>query len=128
MRTRNILLFALLGATVVVSILAIAFARTSAGAQRAATPPNILFLLADDWAYPHAGVYGDKVVRTPTFDRVAREGVLFSRAFCVTPSCTPSRAAVLTGQASHRLEESGNLHSILRKKFDTYPDLLEAAG
>jgi len=90
--------------------------------------PNVLFALADDWAWPHAGVYGDKVVQTPTFDRVAKEGVLFSHVFCVAPSCTPSRAAILTGQASHRLEESGNLHSILRKKFDCYPDLLEAVG
>jgi arylsulfatase A-like enzyme len=90
--------------------------------------PNILFCMADDWAWPHAGAYGDKVVRTPTFDRVAREGVLFSHAFSVTPSCTPSRAAVLTGQTTHRLEESGNLWSILRKKYECYPDLLEAAG
>ena len=90
--------------------------------------PNILFAMADDWAWPHAGVYGDKVVQTPTFDRVAKEGVLFSHVFCVAPSRTPSRAAVLTGQYSHRLEESGNLWSILRKKFDTYPDLLETAG
>src|SRR5579871_4474199 len=82
--------------------------------------PNVLFCMADDWAWPHAGVYGDKVVRTPTFDRVAREGILFHYAFCMAPSCTPSRAAVLTGQAPHRLEESGNLWSILRKKFDTY--------
>jgi N-sulfoglucosamine sulfohydrolase len=90
--------------------------------------PNILFAMADDWAYPHAGVYGDRVVRTPTFDRVARDGMLFTHAHCVSPSCTPSRAAVLTGQWIHRLEESGNLHSILQKRFDTYPDLLEAAG
>ena len=45
-----------------------------------ATPkrPKILLAVADDWAWPHAGVAGDKVVRTPTFDRLAREGVLFS--------------------------------------------------
>src|SRR5689334_5304806 len=128
MRTRNILLFALLGATVVVSILAIAFARTSAGAQRAATPPNILFLLADDWAWPHAGVYGDRVVRTPTFDRVAREGALFINAYSAAPSCTPSRAAMLTGRAVHQLEEGGNLWSALPSKFAVYPDLLEKAG
>jgi N-sulfoglucosamine sulfohydrolase len=97
-------------------------------AQAADQRPNILFALADDWAWPHAGVYGDKVVQTPTFDRMAAEGMLFSHAFCVAPSCTPSRAAILTGQASHRLEESGNLWSILRKKYDCYPDLLEAAG
>ncbi len=90
--------------------------------------PDILFALADDWAWPHAGVYGDKVVKTPTFDRVAKEGVLFSHAFSVTPSCTASRAAILTGQTSHRLEESGNLWSTLQKKFECYPDLLETAG
>jgi uncharacterized sulfatase len=97
-------------------------------AEPTARRPNILFALADDWAWPHAGAYGDKVHRTPTFDRVAREGVLFSHAFCVTPSCTASRAAILTGQAAHRLEESGNLWSTLPKKFACYPDLLEEAG
>jgi uncharacterized sulfatase len=105
----------------------------SAGSLRAADTaadkrPSILFAMADDWAWPHAGVYGDKVVKTPTFDRVAREGMLFTHAFCVSPSCTPSRAAVLTGQTIHRLQESGNLWSILRKEYECYPDLLEAAG
>ncbi len=114
----------------ILSLVLATFALLAAGpAARAADPrPNILFALADDWAYPHAGVYGDRVVKTPTFDRMAAEGMLFSHVFCVSPSCTPSRAAMLTGQTIHRLEESGNLHSILRKQFDCYPDLLEAAG
>jgi len=90
--------------------------------------PNILFCLADDWAWPHAGAYGDKVVSTPNFDRVAREGFLFTHAFSAAPSCTPSRGAILTGQAPHRLEEGGNLHSYLAKKFAVYPELLEQAG
>lgn len=90
--------------------------------------PNILFCIADDWSWPHAGAGGDRVARTPNFDRVAREGVLFTHAFCASPSCTPSRAAILTGQAIHRLEESGNLWSTLRARFETYPDLLEKAG
>ncbi len=90
--------------------------------------PNILFAIADDWSWPHAGAYGDKVVKTPTFDRVAREGVLFTNVFCASPSCTPSRGAILTGRPIHQLEEGGNLWSILPKKFATYPDILEAAG
>src|ERR1043166_277708 len=90
--------------------------------------PNLIFAIADDWAWPHAGVYGDKVVKTPAFDRVAKEGVLFSHAFCASPSCTPSRAAILTGQHIHRLEDSGNLWSQLAPKYDTYPDLLEKQG
>lgn len=90
--------------------------------------PNILFVIMDDWSWPHAGAYGDEGVKTPAFDRIAREGVLFSNAYVVAPSCTPSRGAILTGQAIHRLEEGGNLWSILPKKFPVYPDILEGAG
>lgn len=90
--------------------------------------PNVVLVIADDWSFPHAGVYGDKVLETPAFDRIAAEGVLFTRAYCGSPSCTPSRGAILTGQAVHRLENGGNLWSILPKKFAVYPDLLEAVG
>lgn len=90
--------------------------------------PNIVFAIADDWSWPHAGVYGDKVVKTPSFDRLAAEGVLFARAYTAAASCTPSRGAILTGQWPHRLEAGGNLWSHLDKKFACYPDLLEAAG
>ncbi len=103
------------------------FGRRARG-QSAEQRPSILYCLGDDYAWPHAGVYGDKVVRTPGFDRVAREGVLFNRAFCAAPSCTPSRAAMLTGQAPHRLAEGGNLHGFLPARFKVYPDLLEESG
>jgi arylsulfatase A-like enzyme len=93
-----------------------------------ASRPNILFCIADDWSFPHAGAYGDKVVKTPNFDRVAREGALFTHAFCAAPSCTPSRAAILTGQAPHRLREGGNLWGFLPSAFPVYPDLLERVG
>jgi N-sulfoglucosamine sulfohydrolase len=96
--------------------------------QKGDARPNILLAIADDWSFPHAGIYGDKTVATPTFDRLAKEGVLFTHAFCAAPSCTPSRAGLLTGQAIHRLEESGNLWSTLQAKFEVYPDLLEKAG
>ena len=92
------------------------------------TQPNILFAIADDWGFPHAGTYGDPVVKTPTFDRLAREGIVFNQAYISSPSCTPSRAAVLTGQWHWRLEESANLWSTLQTKFPVYPDLLEEAG
>src|ERR671924_5272 len=90
--------------------------------------PNILLAIADDWSFPHAGAYGDRTVSTPNFDRVAREGARFTHAFVAAPSCTPSRAALLTGQAVHRLEEGANLHGFLPKSYAVYPDLLEAAG
>lgn len=90
--------------------------------------PNILFCLADDWSWPHAGVGGDKIVKTPTFDRVAREGVLFRNVFVTAPSCTPSRGSIVTGQWHWRLENGANLWSTLPARFEVYPDLLEKAG
>ena len=58
--------------------------------QFKATPrPNILFAIADDWGFGHAGAYGCKWVKTPAFDRVAREGILFTRAFTPNAKCAP---------------------------------------
>ena len=90
--------------------------------------PIILFCIADDWSFPHAGALGDKVVRTPNIDRLAREGMIFTNAFCAAPSCTPSRAAMLTGRYPHELEQGGNLWSFLPAKYKVVPDILEQAG
>jgi len=90
--------------------------------------PNILLCIADDWAWPHASIAGDPVVKTPAFDRVAREGVLLENAFVTAPSCTPSRGSILTGQWHWRLEEGASLWSTLPARFAVYPDLLETAG
>ena len=90
--------------------------------------PNILFCISDDQSYGHTGADGDPVVKTPSFDRVAREGVRFIHAFCDAPSCGPSRSAILTGQHIWRLEEAGNIHSTLPSKFATYTEMLEQAG
>jgi len=96
--------------------------------ESAKNRPNILFCLADDWSWPHASIAGDKVVKTPTFDRAARQGVMFKNAFVTAPSCTPSRGSILTGQWHWRLQEGCNLLSTLPAKFDVYPDILEQAG
>jgi arylsulfatase A-like enzyme len=103
-------------------------ANTQSPAIAQPRPPNIVVAIADDWSYPHAGIYGDRTVRTPNFDRIAREGARFTHAFAAAPSCTPSRGALLTGQAVHRLEEGGNLWSTLPKSLDVYPDVLERRG
>ena len=70
--------------------------------------PNILFAIADDWSYGHAGAYGCKWVSTPAFDRIAREGILFNRAYTPNAKCAPSRAIILTGRNSWQLEEAAN--------------------
>jgi N-sulfoglucosamine sulfohydrolase len=119
---------AILGLEAILTTAAADRARPTSAQTAVAKRPNIVFAIADDWSFPHARVYGDPTVSTPAFDRIAREGALFTHAFTAAPSCTPSRAAILTGQAPHRLEEGANLHGFLPKRFAVYPDLLEQAG
>ncbi len=102
--------------------------QSSARAQSAKSRPNILFCIADDWGWPHAGAYGDPAVKTPAFDRIAAEGVLFEHAYVSSPSCTPCRNSILTGQHFWRLEDGANLWSTLDTKFAVYPLLLQKAG
>jgi len=90
--------------------------------------PNILFLIADDWSFPHAGIYGDQVVRTPTFDRLAAEGALFTNAYTASPSCSPSRASILLGRYPHQNEAGGNLWSEFPAQYPSYVSILENAG
>ncbi len=90
--------------------------------------PNILFLIADDWSYPHASIYGDPVVKTPTFDRIANEGALFHHAYTASPSCSPSRASILTGRYPHQNESAGNLWSVFPDKFPNYVSSLQENG
>ena len=90
--------------------------------------PNILFAIADDWGWPHARFYGDKVVKTPAFESIARNGILFNNAFVTAPSCTPSRNSILTGQYHWRLETGANLHSRFPDGPQTFPNILEDNG
>ena len=90
--------------------------------------PNILFAIADDWSHGHAGAYGCDWVRTPTFDRIAREGVLFTNTFTSNPKCSPCRATILTGRNSWQLKEAINHNSIFPNEFAVYPKLLEDSG
>jgi arylsulfatase A-like enzyme len=90
--------------------------------------PNVLFCIADDWGWPHATPYGDHIVQTPAFNRLVEEGVIFEHAYVSSPSCTPSRGAILTGQYHWRLKEGANLWSTLDVNIPVYPLLLEEAG
>ncbi len=96
-------------------------------APRAENRPNILFAIADDWGF-HASAYGTPWVKTPAFDRVAREGLLFTQAYTPMAKCAPSRAIVLTGRHLWQLEAAGNHISYFPTHFKTWPEALQENG
>ena len=93
----------------------------------AAAPPNILFAIADDWG-KHAGAYGTAWVKTPAFDRVAREGVLFNNAYTPNAKCAPSRACLLTGRNSWQLKEAANHICYFPPEFKGWGEALAEHG
>ncbi|MCX7886967.1 MAG: sulfatase [Verrucomicrobiae bacterium] len=98
--------------------------------------PNIVFCFADDWgryARCYAAVDGrpslNDVVQTPNIDRVAREGVIFRNAFVPSPSCTPCRSAVLSGQYFFRTHLGAILQgAVWDPSIPSYPLKLRDAG
>jgi len=68
-------------------------------------PPNILFIMSDDHTSQAWGIYGGVLkdhVKTPNISKLADEGIVLNNAFCTNSICVPSRAAILTGQFSHK--------------------------
>ena len=92
-----------------------------------AKPLNVLFIFADDHAYQAISAYGSNRNKTPNIDRLAKEGMIFHRAFVTNSICAPSRAVILTGKHSHL---NGQLTNGMR--FDgeqqTFPKLLQKSG
>ena len=99
----------------------------AATARAAERPPNILFAIADDWG-AHAGAYGHKWVKTPHFDRVAKDGLLFTRAFTPNAKCAPSRACILTGRNSWQLKEAANHICYFPPEFKGWGEALAENG
>ena len=89
--------------------------------------PNILFVIADD-ASPHFGAYGTPWVKTPAFDRIANEGILFLNAYTPNAKCAPSRSAVLTGRHPWQLEAAANHVPVFPEKYGTYVEALRDNG
>ena len=90
--------------------------------------PNILFCISDDQSFPHAGAYGCKWVKTPAFDRVAREGILFTNAYTPNAKSAPSRSCIITGRNSWQLEAAANHWPYFPTKFKTYAEVLAENG
>ncbi len=89
--------------------------------------PNFLFLLTDDESYATLSVTGNPFMKTPSIDRLAREGVLFRNCFVTMSLCAPSRACFLTGNYPHT---NGIFQNQIRwnQQLATLPRALNAAG
>lgn len=76
--------------------------------MQTAPPPNIVLILADDLGIGEIGAYGQQKIRTPNIDRLAAEGVRFTRFYAASPVCAPTRASLLTGKHQGRAAIRGN--------------------
>ncbi len=92
------------------------------------TRPNILFAIADDISYPHMGAYGNEWTKTPAFDRVAKNGLLFENAYTPNAKCSPSRACIITGRNSWQLEEAANHWYYWPEKYMSVVEVLTLNG
>ncbi len=101
---------------------------TAADAPKTSVRPNILFAVADDWGFGHAGAYGCKWIDTPAMDRVAREGILFNQAYTPNAKCSPSRACIITGRNPWQLKEAGNHWSVFPAEFKSFQEALGEQG
>ena len=110
--------------TIVLSV-ADATARCAQAAER----PSIVVVLVDDLRWDELGCTGHPFVRTPSIDRIARQGARFRNAFATTPLCSPSRGCFLTGQYAHHHGVVDNTNrSALSHRLVTFPRILQAAG
>jgi N-sulfoglucosamine sulfohydrolase len=96
-----------------------------------AAPPNVVLFVTDDHS-PDAGCYGNPMIKTPSLDALAVEGIRFDRAYCTTASCSASRSVILTGMHNHANGHYGHEHAYHHfRSFDnvqSLPVLLAKAG
>lgn len=106
-------------------------------AARAATavrPPNIVFILADDFGYGDLGSYGQKIIATPYLDRLAAEGIRFTQFYAGNTVCAPSRSVLMTGRHMGHTTVRGNagarglIAQTLNPDDVTFATLLKQAG
>jgi arylsulfatase A-like enzyme len=105
----------------------------AAAQGRRAGKPNVILILADDLGYGDLGAYGQRHIRTPNLDRMAREGVRFTNAYTPSPVCAPARASLMTGlhQGHARVRGNmgrGNRRVPLLPEDVTVAEVLKSAG
>src|SRR5499433_835080 len=127
---------------VLVSLLCLSARAVSSPRNVAGRHPNIIMILADDLGYGDLGCYGQKMIKTPNLDRMAREGVRFTSFYAGSPVCAPSRCSLITGLHQGHAYIRGNSTLVpvpgqsgqaatrlaLRQQDVTVAEVLKAAG
>jgi len=90
--------------------------------------PNFIFILSDDQSWEHTSFAGYPYVKTPHFDKIARQGIYFENAYAAAPSCTASRSSILTGQYPWRLKSAAVIGGEWPDEIQTYPQILKQHG
>ena len=80
----------------------------SCESKKEAQLPNIIFILADDLGYGDAGVYGQKIIKTPNIDKLAEEGMRFTQCYSGSSVCAPARSVLMTGMHTGHTRVRGN--------------------
>ncbi len=96
----------------------------------AAKPPNIILILADDLGYGDLGCFGQKTLKTPRLDAMAREGMRFTQFYAGSTVCAPSRSVLLTGRHMGRTVVRGNSTQpiVIQPDQPTVASMLKVAG
>ncbi|MGB6221925.1 arylsulfatase [Haloferula sp.] len=119
--------------TRLLALLSFGIVSLSAASVRAEseTPPNVIYILADDLGMGDLGCYGQKKLKTPNIDRLAKEGMRFTDHYSGNTVCSPSRAVLMTGQHPGRVHCRGNGNEdsfALDPEMTTLPRLFKNAG
>lgn len=105
----------------------VSFLFLSCGTESETQPLSVVIFIADDVSVDDLGAYGNKAVSTPIIDSLAAHGLVFSKAFLTTSSCSPSRASILTGRYPHNTG-APELHMPLPGEIPTLAGQLKEAG
>lgn len=96
--------------------------------EKSSRLPNIVFILADDLGYGDLGCYGQKLIRTPNIDALAKSGMRFTDFYAGSTVCAPSRASLMTGQHTGKTYIRGNGELPLRAGDSIIPQYLKQKG
>lgn len=96
------------------------------------SPPNVIFILADDIGYQDFSCYGATEIKTPEVDRLAKQGLRFTNAHTTAATCTPSRYSILTGEYNWRRKDTGiadgDAGMVIRPHQQTIAKIFQSAG